>query len=1137
MPKHNLPIIAVIQVLENDYHLAEALFFPEALRFQDDAEKAKESLVANLRKVVEEMALVAIYRRQPSGDPETGEVQLILEPPAGSLAWRRAITLKLPIVRWSHGDAAQIAYVPSLGIEVVATSPPSTAALNKLTVQHIRAALGRNERLKSLGKLIRLERCHALKIEPLELDVNLQTPRRIAARDRERDENKQSVLAETGIDLTKEKLPSIYEMEEIVKHLAEGLTGRFPRSVLLIGRSGVGKTSLVYELARRRSDFRLANTPFWATNGSRLIAGMSGFGQWQERCQKLWREAANTNAIIYLGNLIELMEVGKSINNSQGIASFLRPYIERGDVLAISECTPEQLTLIERSEPRLLEAFHQIRIDEPSLEKGKNILLNVALAQANETGTETGIEIDGIERIDQLHRRYATYSAFPGRPVRFLKNLLQDHLRDVATMPSGANGAIGLIGAIGATGVDGEDDSDDGDGIKGTNGSIGSTNGRALTAEDVTAAFSRETGLPRVLLDEKEKLDLANTRTWFASQVIGQPDAVDLIVDLLAMIKAGLTRPRKPIASLLFVGPTGVGKTEMAKSLAQFLFQDRRRLVRFDMSEYADPLAVNRLIGGTFGAEGLLTARVREQPFAVVLLDEFEKAHPLFFDLLLQVLGEGRLTDAMGRVADFTNAVVIMTSNLGSEAFQRGLIGFGEAASMRRAASNHFIKTVRQALRPEMFNRIDRIVPFAPLDEETVFRIASREIEQIKKRDGIYYRGASLIVGDGVTEYLARRGYDARYGARPLKRAIERDLLVPLSEALNNQQQDESLILEVTLVNASLIFNLRPEFDSSGRKAYADLAGRSTAALAIQFGETRREVQRLGSSPAALNLRNEIFTLERIVKQLEKQKWKNPAELARVAELPRLKHALEAINKFAVKITKLEHNALLAVYGKMDAVADLLEANLDAADSEWIELLISIYSLKFKAPDQITLAVFSEEAAALFTLSRGYYKLALSYGGSVVAYQFSVKSNEKKTAGKIGAVSIEVQRIEKIESFLASSREGIIGIALGIEAPLACPRFESERGLHQFTRAKKVAKCLVETSENELSAYQPPSGIERHGSIGHQEKRRQYNFDQSFIEDAMLKRKTPWLGDITNDALGELIEECLLIKARTLIDN
>src|SRR6185437_8343903 len=188
------------------------------------------------------------------------------------------------------------------------------------------------------------------------------------------------------------------------------------------------------------------------------------------------------------------------------------------------------------------------------------------------------------------HRRYATYSAYPGRPLRFLENLIKDRPET-----------------------------------------------EILGAAEVIAAFSRETGLPQFMLDPEAPLDLTAARQWFAERVIGQERAVDLVADLLAMVKAALTRPRRPIASLLFIGPTGVGKTELAKALAEYFFGDRNRLTRFDMSEFATPMAVDRLVGGAFGAEGLLTAKVREQPFSVILFDEFEKAHWSFFDLLLQV--------------------------------------------------------------------------------------------------------------------------------------------------------------------------------------------------------------------------------------------------------------------------------------------------------------------------------------------------------------------------------------------------------------------------------------------------------------------------------------------------------------------
>src|SRR5205814_1508835 len=239
--------------------------------------------------------------------------------------------------------------------------------------------------------------------------------------------------------------------------------------------------------------------------------------------------------VLHLGSLVELMEVGKSEYNQTGLAGFLRPAVARGELLCIAECTPEQVPVIEREDPQLVDAFCRLKVEEP---------------------------------------------------------------------------------------------------------------------------------------------DVKATRDWFAQLVIGQTEAVDFVVDLLATVTAGVTRRNRPIAPLLFIGATGFGKTEMAKALAEFLFGSKNRLTRFDMSEYADPVAVGRLAGSAFAGEGLLTAKVREQPFCVLLLDEFEKAHPSFFDLLLQVLGEARLTDAGGRLADFRNAVIILTSNLGAASYQAGHPGF-----------------------------------------------------------------------------------------------------------------------------------------------------------------------------------------------------------------------------------------------------------------------------------------------------------------------------------------------------------------------------------------------------------------------------------------------------------------------------
>lgn len=1094
MPKHELPIIAVIETLENTGCFAEALFFSEILRFHFDEKKALESLEANVRKIVEESPLAALHRRHPASEPELDKTTVTIDPPRGQNLWRAPVTLKFSIVRWSHGDVARLAYIPALCITVAATKPATRQTLDQMIQQDIRATLARRDSLNSLDQLVWIQRARELKVVNSVVEVSLPTPKQFASDAEKREAEKQSALAESASDLTKEKLPVAYELDETVAQIAETLTGRAPRSVLLIGRSGVGKTAAVYELARRRGDFQLAHTPFWATNGARLIAGMSGFGQWQERCQRLWREAAQERAIIYLGNLIELMEVGKSLSNSQGIANFLRPYIARGDALSIAECTPEQLTLIERSNPRLLDAFHQLKIEEPTIERGRGVLLNFALAHAN----GNSIELEAIERVDQLHRRYAGYSAYPGRPVRFLKNLLQDRPEE-------------------------------------------KTLNAPLSAEDVIAAFSLETGLPRVLLDERQRLDLEAAREWFSSRVIGQPDAVALIVDLLAMIKAGLTRPRKPIASLLFIGPTGVGKTEMAKSLAEFLFQDRARMTRFDMSEYSDPLAVNRLIGGVFSQEGLLTAKVREQPFAVILLDEFEKAHPSFFDLLLQILGEGRLTDSMGRVADFSNAVVIMTSNLGAESFQRGLVGFGQAAATRQAASKHFTNAVRTALRPELFNRIDRITPFAPLDETSALRIAEREIERVKMRDGVRFRGVTMNIQEGLARRFAHRGYDPRYGARPLKRVIERELLVPLSEQLNQRRDDDPVRINLWVEDETLKLDVQKT------------QGGVQSALALPLGELtrqcsslRRESQALERSAITRNLQNEIYALQRIEKQLKYRKWQNPDELARLAELPRLRLAERAIKDFAERITRLEHETALALYGKADAESSINpggnKSRYSAASAEWKELLLRIYSLKLKRPDKITIAVFGEDHKRMFELARVYYLLAtrqIDQDGKIEVRQLTSKplARTRKKSAPDEAPPVERTKIEKPDQFFAAPRENVLGIALGFNFPLAFPKLELERGLHTFTRDRKPARLLVDASPASIEDYRPPANIARHDAIGHQEKRRNYNVDQSLIDDLLLNRREQWSGELAVDLVGMLIEESLMAKAKRLIEN
>jgi ATP-dependent Clp protease ATP-binding subunit ClpA len=1156
MTDFTIPVWAFFQVLENGLALAEALGFPEISRLGTDRDRLRERLGRNLRQLLEATPLAELHRRHISAEPVVRSVPLALEPPPNSVLWREPLPLAFPVLHWCHDASTTLAFVPALGIQVIAARPDE---LDRRLEDEIRSALARTQAL-SLRSLVDLQRAGRVRVERLSVRAPVRSAkaRRLAA-EHER-EKAPSVLAQVATDLIHGTPEPAFGMDAVVTQLAELLTGRTPRSVLLVGPSGVGKTAAVRELVRRRSAHSLAATPFWTTSGARLVAGMTGFGMWQQRCQQVVREAARRRAVLHLGSLVELMHVGKHEYQSTGIATFLRPYLARGEILAIAECTPEQLPLIEREDPHLLDVLQRLTVSEPDVEQGRAILNHVAASTA--AGPGQPLPADTLDTLDRLHRRYATYSAYPGRPLRFLNNLLHDRPGAAAIRPG-----------------------------------------------DVLAAFTRETGLPRVLLDPAVRLDLDRTRTWFAERVIGQPEAVDLVVDLLATVKAALTRPRKPIASLLFIGPTGVGKTEMAKALAEFLFGSRQRLTRFDMSEFGDPVSVQRLVGGVFGDEGLLTAKVREQPFSVLLLDEFEKAHPLFLDLLLQVLGEGRLTDAAGRLADFCNCVVILTSNLGAESYQLGAFGFaGPAAAgdeaRRETARAHFVREVQAYVRPELFNRIDRLVPFAPLAATTVERIAVRHLDNLQGRDGLRYRGATLTLGDGVAAHLARNGFDARYGARPLLRTVERELLAPLADQMNRYPADVALAVDVRPNAAALQVQVKPRADAAGRPVAAATAGTALLGAAVRCVEQRRQAQKLERCSSVRELHNDLFQLEKAQKEFEKAQRRHAARLARaagapaevlqrlaaatprvrpgdqqrLAQLARLREIAGRVRDLVDRSCLLEDEALQALYAGPGAEAfsaDDLHAAAEPLAELATGLLLTFYCRQFPAPDTLTLALFSEETAWLVELTAAYLEVAreqkldirMAAYRPLSAPRAARPAAEKEAAPPADAADEaeeppplfwrkdvliaaatarqperEVLRREWVEdpaAFLGNPPARVLGLALRLRGPAAAPRFGTEPGLHLARSGKQPqpVKCLVEISEADLAAYLPPAGIARRGALGGQNRRRTYDRVAQAVEDALLNTKVLWQTQALAAVLGQLIEDRLQRNLLALLDE
>ena len=542
--------------------------------------------------------------------------------------------------------------------------------------------------------------------------------------------------------------------EAEVSELSALLSAGDQRPVLVIGKRLVGKTAVIHEFVRRRMDRRRRSEAtihfasaadlagdVWLVSPQRLISGMSFLGQWEGRLLAILKESQRKHHTLYFDDLIGLFYSGRTSSSNLSVAHVLKPYLERRDVRVLAECTPEVFRVLQELDRGFADLFQIVRIDEPNEEKNLRTLLGSR--RTLERQHNTRFHADVLPIVIDLTRRYVSDAAFPGKAARLLQSLASKHKMGEVT--------------------------------------------RAEALEE----FSARSGLSVSFLDDRSELDYARVIDALSVEVIGQKAAVTACADAVTIAKARLNDSVRPIASFLFLGPTGVGKTQCAKALANYLFGDRERLIRFDMNEFASYYSVARLTGTFDAPEGLLTSAVRRTPFAVLLFDEIEKAHPAVFDLLLGVMGEGRLTDARGQLVDFSNTIIILTSNLGAREAASDL-GFRQTnrsdASVYRLAAEKFFK-------PEFFNRLSRVVPFERLSREDVRRIANRLIEDVFNREGLVRRGVKLVVETGALNLLVEAGYHPQLGARALKRTLERQVTAPIAARLSGTPADQPLIV------------------------------------------------------------------------------------------------------------------------------------------------------------------------------------------------------------------------------------------------------------------------------------------------------------------------------------------------------
>lgn len=1089
MPDLHLQVLSIAQVLETtpegrEQWLHELLFFPEFRTLGHDPDRLAVRSKKLAQAVTRLQSLDKLGTRQAPESYTVRNVSLEVSPVRPSRLWEEPVTLTFPMIEWAHGTEALLAYLPALGIEVWCRDHE---ALPAAIEEQALFAIKRRGLARSLLRLARIQRGQELVVESLPWNAQpLTTTERYEAIYGDSDSH-EKVLEKVATKLAPDAMPPAFEREEWVDRLAQCFAGDQARSILLVGRPGIGKTAIIKEAIRRGKIKR----PVWHTSGGRLVAGQTGFGMWQERCQRLIREAQEGGLALYLGNLFELMQVGQSVSQSESIASFLRPAMVRGDLLALSECTTQQLGAIEAQDPKILDAFRVLKMEEPTPEASRRILDHIA------SGSSTTPE--ALAQLDALHRRYATYSAYPGRPVRFLKRLL-----GTQSPP------------------------------------------RACTVPDVLTAFSEETGLPRWLLDEGEPFDVATVRTWFQERVHAQDPAVDAVLRMLATIKTRLARPGKPLGSFLFLGPTGVGKTELAKTLALFLYQSRDRLVRFDMSEYHRPSTASRLVSDRFsGNEGLLTAAVRDQPFSVILLDEFEKATPKIFDLFLQVLGEGRLTDGAGRHADFTNAVVIMTSNLGASTFKRGTLGFRHPSDDNTTpVKEHFLGALRQAVRPEFFNRIDALVPFMPLSQASVAAIAQRELKLATQREGLRDRHLQLEVSAPLLDQVIAIGYDPRYGARPLKRAIERHLLLPTADFLNETPRERG----------RLLLDLSPRQDTQVTYlADGESLSKSTQELRRAHvrlenaAAQRRWAHQLAHSAMVTELQSQADRLLKIRAQSiahttgrsPKKRRRTPPSLTPQQEtrLEELQKALLHVENALSESQSFEEASLLQLYQESeDGTNDSLPKSPVAQGQE---LLIDVYRLFTEPPAAISLILQADAHSWLSQLCQAYADIASHWSSApleVALYakrptkEFLVQS-ESERAVKPEIVSGEDAQTA-LQALTHTEDHGVVG--LRIHSEQAVLRLRSEAGLHLLEDAKANkhhAFVQVYSDPLELLTFSL-SEVARGRDLVHEPLRRAFRSgDRPSYRDPVLGL-TRELGAFDSKLLASLIERQLVDEAR-----
>ena len=647
---------------------------------------------------------------------------------------------------------------------------------------------------------------------------------------RPRNEGKTPLVDQLATDLTalaqEGKLDPVVGRETEIERVIQVLSRRRKNNPALIGEPGVGKTAIVEGLAQRiingETPKPLLNKRVLQLDVGSLVAGTMYRGQFEERLKRVIEELKSSDSILFIDEVHMLVGAG-SAGSSVDAANILKPALARGELQCIGATTLDEYRKHIESDAALERRFQQILVAEPSIEETIEILQGIKVPYQEHHNVE--ITDEAIEAAANLSARYVPDRFLPDKAIdlideasarlRMYKSPEAAQVRRAESEMRQVEDDLRLLEEEEAPEEELLPLRTQRDSLQSTLTSLKAnwneeTNQPRLSAEDIAEVVAMWTGIPVMRIAGEESARLMLMEEALHNRIVGQHEAIESISKAVRRARAGLKDPRRPIGSFMFLGPTGVGKSELTKALAEFLFGSEDALVQLDMSEFMERHSVARLVGappGYVGYEdaGQLTEAIRRRPYSIVVFDEIEKAHPEAFNMLLQVMEEGQLTDARGRRVDFRNAIIVMTSNVGADTIKRGTtLGFSvpltqEAtddkvvyAEMRK----NVMEQLRRAFRPEFLNRVDATVVFRSLTKGEIKAIVDLELDKVRER--LIEHAITLEIDDSARDWMADKGYDPDYGARPLRRLIQNEIEDALSDGILSGKFNIASIVQVT---------------------------------------------------------------------------------------------------------------------------------------------------------------------------------------------------------------------------------------------------------------------------------------------------------------------------------------------------